>query len=87
MMQILTNLEPRFERAGTTVIDELEEFNEIIFVNQGTILIGYEINKKRIYCINHKDHSVIGAYGSTFNQQALFIYYAKTNISGFSIRK
>lgn len=87
MMQILTHLEPRFEKMGTTIIDELEEFNEVLFIDNGTIFIGYQINKKRTFCISNKNRSVIGAYGCTFNQQALFIYYAKTNVSGFSIRK
>lgn len=68
MMNVLTSLEPRFEKRGTTIIDELEEFNEVIFVAQGTVYIGYEINKKRVFCISHRNRSVIGAFGATFNQ-------------------
>ena len=59
----------------------------MLFIDSGTVYIGYEINKKRVFCISHKNRSVIGAYGCTFNQQAMFVYFAKTNVSGFSIRK
>jgi len=45
MMEMLTYLEPRQEKAKTVLVSELDEFNEIIFVMQGTIIIGYEINK------------------------------------------
>ena len=41
MISVLTHLEPRHEKAGTTIVDELEEFNEIIFISKGTVLIGY----------------------------------------------
>lgn len=32
MMQILMNLEPRYEEQGTQLFQELDEFNDIIFV-------------------------------------------------------
>lgn len=66
-MDVLRNLEPRFESAGTTIINELDEFGEIIFIQKGIILLGYEINKVRNHCIKMKDRCVIGAYGVTFN--------------------
>ena len=55
MMEFLTHLEPRHEKVGTTIIDELQEFNEIMFFDQGTIYIGYEINKIKKFCISLKD--------------------------------
>lgn len=87
IMDVLRNLEPRFERAGTTIINELDEFGEIIFIQKGIILLGYEINKVRNHCIKMKDRCVIGAYGVTFNQRAVYIYYAHTNVEGFFLRR
>ena len=84
---VLSNLEPRFELKHTILVDELDEFNEILFFQRGTMLIGYEINKCRKYCLKYVDKSVIGAYGVTFNQRSAFIYTALTNCYGFSIRK
>ena len=86
-MDVLRNLEPRFERAGTPIINELDEFGEIIFIQKGIILLGYEINKVRNHCIKMKDRCVIGAYGVTFNQRAVYIYYAHTNVEGFFLRR
>lgn len=45
MMQILTKLEPRFYKKKTVIIDEMDEMIEILFVEKGSIIIGYEINK------------------------------------------
>ena len=67
MMQILMNLEPRYEEQGTQLFQELDEFNDIIFVQKGIVAIGYEINKKKKYVIRYKDRCVVGAYGVTFN--------------------
>ena len=62
IMDVLRNLEPRFESAGTTIINELDEFGEIIFIQKGIILLGYDIIKLRNHhCIKMKDKSVIGA--------------------------
>ena len=87
MSLLLTKLEPRYESKHTVIIDEFDEFNEIIFVYKGTIVIGYEINKMKRYCIKHRNCGIIGAYGTTFNQRSAFIYTSLTNIHGFSIRK
>jgi hypothetical protein len=51
MMQVLTNLEPYYEISNTIMVSELQEFNEIIFVQKGKIVIGFEINKEKKYCI------------------------------------
>ena len=80
-------LEPRFEKSKTVIIDELDEFNEIIFISKGTMLVGYEINKQKRYCIKYKNNCVIGGYGVTYNQRASFIYTSLTDVSGYSVRK
>lgn len=74
MMQMLMRLEPRYEPAGTILVDELDEMTEIIFVYEGDINVGYEINKQKKYCFKFKDKCVIGSYGINFDQRACFIY-------------
>jgi len=69
------------------LINELDEFSEITFVNKGIVMIGYELNKEKRYCIQFNDRCVIGAYGITFNKRASFLYACKTDIEGFFIRK
>jgi hypothetical protein len=45
MNKLLTNLEPRKDARHSILVDELDEFNEISFINNGEVVIGYEINK------------------------------------------
>jgi hypothetical protein len=60
-------LEPFREKGYTVLKEELDEFNEIMYVNKGKVVIGYEVNKEKRYCIQYTDKVVIGAYGITFN--------------------
>lgn len=87
MTELIMSLEPRQERKRTIIADELDEFNEITFVNKGQVIIGYEINNQKRYCIKYTDCVVIGAYECTFNKRSSFIYTTLTNIEGLFIRK
>lgn len=87
MIGVLMNLEPISYAKNTVLINELDEFSEITFINKGIVMIGYEINKEKRYCIQFNDRCVIGAYGITFNKRASFLYACKTDVEGFFIRK
>ena len=87
MIQMLQSLEPRYEKRGTILFEELEEISEILFINKGMVDVGYEINKQKKYCIRHTDKVVIGAYNCTFNKRAVFIYKCKQACQGYFIRK
>lgn len=80
-------LEPRWHPKKCIIVDELDEFGEIEFVIKGSVVIGYEINRVKKYCIQYEDACVIGAYGITFNQRCAFIYAALTSTKGYAIRK
>ena len=67
-------------------MDELDECNEIIFICQGSVVVGYEINKVKKYCIKFKNNCVINAFGATFSQKSEYVYAALTDIHGFCIR-
>lgn len=32
MLKVLQHLEPRFEKAGTHIFEELDEINEVVFI-------------------------------------------------------
>ena len=87
MVSILISLEPFREGKKVTLIEEFDEFNIIQFVISGKVLIGFEMNHKRKYCIKFENKCIIGAYGATFNARASFIYTTYTPITGFFIRK
>lgn len=84
---LLTMLEPRFERRRTIIYNELEDVNDFIFVTKGSVVVGYEINKIKKYCLKLKDKAIIGAHDVTFGKKAEFIYTAFTDIEGFFIRR
>ena len=74
----MRNLEPRIELEGSIIFKELDEINELIFILNGTIDIGFDINKIRRYVLRFDSNYVIGAYDCTFNQKSLFVYKCKT---------
>lgn len=45
MIDMLRLLQPRQERANEMIYKELDEINEVIFINNGTFEIGFEINR------------------------------------------
>lgn len=55
---------------------ELDNVNEVLFFHKGSIDIGYEINKKKIYKLRFKEPNVLGAFAVTFNRKAMFIIKA-----------
>ena len=49
MVKLMRNLEIRKFRANEMILNELEECDEILFVQSGRYAIGYEINKQKMY--------------------------------------
>jgi len=45
MIQVLQNLEPVHYNQGKFLFTELDDVNEVIFIEEGFYDIGYEINK------------------------------------------
>ena len=87
MIQMMVMLEPVRIPKRTILVDELEECAEVMFINEGQVVVGYEINKQKKYCLRFTDYCVVSAYNVTFNERAAFIYTALTNLNGFFIRK
>ena len=87
MLQLLQYLEPRQEDAGTILFQELDEINEVIFIETGECDIGYEINKQQKYVIRYSKSTVVGAFNCTFNKRAIFCYKANSECKGYSIRR
>ena len=87
MSLILLKLEPRFLHKHSIVLDEFEEPNEIIFVMKGCIVVGYEINKIKKYCLKIKNKIAIGAFGATFHSRSEFVYAALCDVHAYAIRK
>ena len=87
MMNMLLKLEPLSINKHEIIVDELDEITELIFVSKGTVVVGYEVNKQKKYCVRYDNYCVIGSYGITFDERSNQIYTALTPVSGYSIRK
>ena len=87
MIRILSCIEPRIEKIGSILFEELDEINEVIFVMNGTIDIGFEINKIRKYVLRYENNHVVGTYNGIFDERSMFIVMCKTECSGYFIRK
>ena len=87
MFDVLLNLEPCSYNNRETLFTELDEFNEIIFIDTGVIGIGYELNKQRKFILRYDNGYILGAYGLTYSQRSRFIYKCFSNASGYFIRR
>ena len=87
MIDLLRSLEVRSFEAKEIIIGELEECNEILFVQQGSYNIGYEINKVVRFRMQFGPRSIIGGFNLCFDKRNFFIYKAHSRIKGMAIRK
>lgn len=87
MIEILKVLEPRKFLAKETINNELDEVNEILFIEKGEYNIGYEVNKTEKFKLRMGQNTVIGAFNICFNKRQIFIHRTHTECRGYSIRK
>jgi len=90
MRGLISVLEPRSEPAGTTLIEEQDEFLEVIFFTKGRYSIGYSLNGQeqvvQTFTCNTAGNA-IGAYGVTFHKRAVIIYTTVGICRGHFVRK
>ena len=51
MCFVLFNLEPINYSRKTHILEEFDDVNQIVFVDHGKIVVGYDINKTKKYCL------------------------------------
>ena len=87
MFELLQFLEPVRYDSNTIICNELDEFGEVTFIQQGLVAVGYEINKRKKYPVKLMNGVVIGGYGVTFDQRCSFIYFSGSFCKGYFVRK
>jgi hypothetical protein len=87
IIRILRALEPKIETEESMLFEELDEINEVIFILDGVIDLGFQINKIKRYVLRFDCNFVIGAYNCTFNERSSFIYKCRTQCTGYYLRK
>jgi hypothetical protein len=76
MIGVLSVLEPRYENKSFIFYNALQTTDELYFIMDGAVDVGFEVNKRNKYCLRLKKGNVIGAFNCTFEQKTLYSYIA-----------
>lgn len=87
MISILFALEPRFYVKDQLLYDELEAVDELMFLHNGKVGIGFRINQEVKFCNFQTDYCVVGTYGMIYHKRTEFVYQTFTAAHGQAIRK
>ena len=87
MIEVLQKLEPIFIKSKTVMYNELDDVNEVTFIQQGQYDVGYEINKQVHLKMRFPNKTVIGQFEVCFDKRILFIFKSFHDCKGYIIRK
>ena len=87
MVTLLRNLEPRREESEVILFHELDDVTEILFMNKGSLDMGFELNRKKYFVFRQRNKLIIGDQECTYNQKSMYIYKTHTVCLGHFIRK
>ena len=69
------------------IYSELEDMNDVTFINRGKVGVGYLINMKERYPLELSGGQIIGSFEVGFDLRSQYIYKAITDVEGYFIRK
>jgi hypothetical protein len=87
MIRILQSLEAVCFKPDHIILNELDSVNSIVFITDGKIDIGFEINKKIMFKMRLTNKIVIGFYECSLDRRSLLIYKSHNCSTGYFIRK
>ena len=87
MISLFMQLEPRFAEKGVVIYSELEEINDMLFIEKGVVDVGFEITKKSYMVLRIEKGSIIGAFNCMTEKRNQFIYKCRSSIEGYMLRK
>lgn len=80
MVDILRTLEPRFFKAKAMIYNELDEVNELYFIQRGTFDVGYCLNRKTYLRFRFGAKKVIGAFNIFFEIRSQVVFRANSYV-------
>ena len=80
-------LEVRIITKNTVIQEEISECNEIIFVERGIYMMGFQVNKKDYYKRQFKEGSIINAFNVLYGCRSQYLVKASRNMNCQWIRK
>ena len=55
MLDLVKNMEPRFEYENTIIFKETDEVTEVLFFVQGAFTLGFEVNEKHHMVLRYEN--------------------------------
>ena len=86
MIRFMRSLVTRYFDCNSCIYKELDQVNEMIFVQKGLFIVGYRINnilKKRL---QFGARNIIGGYNVCFRKRSSYYYQAHTKVEGMAIK-
>ena len=84
---MMKSLEMRDIEHNEYILEELDEVQEVTFIQEGRYDIGYKINKQEKLRLQFGPRTIIGGFNLNFNKRSFFVYKAHTKMKAMSIRK
>ena len=82
MIAVLRALEPRHFAKGESILRDLDEVEEILFVQKGEYQVGYTVNNNEYFALKLKERTVVGDIAVIFRKRSEFLFKATTDIDG-----
>jgi hypothetical protein len=87
MIEFLRLLVPRHYKEGEFIYHELDEINEITFVEKGSYYVGYDINKQKKMKLHFPPGNMIGSVNCIFLKKSWHIFQCKFEIHGYALSR
>ena len=69
------------------IFSELEEIDYVIFVQEGVVGIGYEINKMQRFPVHLSAPSIFGGVECSYHMRSQFLVKTITSLHGYFLTK
>lgn len=87
MVSILRNIKPRYAHKGEVMLRPLMSVDEVIFIEQGSIDIGFVLNDTPKNVVRLREGGVIGVFNVTFNVKTRFLYTCTYDAKLYGVNK
>lgn len=87
MILILKALEPICFEAKAIISSIDEDVEEVIFIEQGSYDIGFNLNHMKRFKLRYGAKTVVGAFNVCFDKHQMFIYQTCVECKGYFVRK
>ena len=85
MISFFIKLVPTREESNSILYRELDDVTSVHFFTRGSIDIGFELNRNKVFVLRKSGPLNIGDFNCTFNKDSEFIFKIRKTCEGFLI--